>query len=920
MDLLYSKVQNYAWILEHARHLLEDAASQERLEKQMNQRIYNNAFCGIIKHGFAFSRDGDENTGFFKISYDGNEYQCPVGTVKNILRDDYGKLTKPVEEKDKPDAAPSTDTALHDTNESRNPALQQAEQKAAEHTAEIVKAEKPTPEKNNAKKPLQDDSIKPIPKAADNAAKTPEGRNYQDLGSSKKKLTPLPEPVRKAEGQIVVNAAPYQYGDDPDINVRIIKGDYKDDDLAFEYRDKNGAENIWTEGMPYLPGDYEFRVLAKETEKTKSFAVSSIITVEKRLLQIEADAESKEYDGTVNADCGVTLRNVIENDLVNVDCNAEFDSAEPGDRDVTVHINAIVGVDADKYTIGQQSEIHIKRKIFPKPEPARASRDTGYESASYSANLHAMLKERKKQMTSGVIGFSTTPQIPDWDDFELTKPKNKQILDLDIQEISIAESDTEETDIKGDAVMDETAQPSEENTIPEDEEKFSVPEESTAEEPMFEIRTDNASRDAGNLSSEEAEMGSDEMKTEENNNAGPAKDIVISFGTTDKVPEPEAPDNKTIEQKTEAKEQIEETETVTGREEERPQEAMELHAAQPVEDKTEKFESAIKPETQNQDFSVGLFHPKKTDATPQEPAEPAKEQKPKRGMFSFLMERNRKNQPKEEYAESVHDTAAETPGTEDNQMENTGIFQPRKPIEQTTPPEPVVMKDDWSGKTEAQFDAPEPEGRDYTHDGGVLFHQVHKVVLKKKFGSDAIGPYRFVFWPIWIYDKFVGTKLADFLVHVTDPEGNEQVSCTEGNMKELIIKIDGKQFKVFATWNSGVFNSMVRLDGRTDSMFQIDDEVNKEEPEDNFSNTYLDQFRLERKGQPKHFIVPFKNNNRGEKNIPIVGYVEVNRKRYPLERRDGNTLSYRYSGGERIIKGHWEEGTFKFTVEDANRF
>ena len=57
-------------------------------------------------------------------------------------------------------------------------------------------------------------------------------------------------------------------------------------------------------------------------------------------------------------------------------------------------------------------------------------------------------------MTSGVIGFSTTPQIPDWDDFELTKPKNKQILDLDIQETSIAESDTEETDIKGDAVTD----------------------------------------------------------------------------------------------------------------------------------------------------------------------------------------------------------------------------------------------------------------------------------------------------------------------------------------------------------------------------------------------------------------------------------------------------------------------------------
>lgn len=208
----------------------------------------------------------------------------------------------------------------------------------------------------------------------------------------------------------------------------------------------------------------------------------------------------------------------------------------------------------------------------------------------------------------------------------------------------------------------------------------------------------------------------------------------------------------------------------------------------------------------------------------------------------------------------------------------------------------------------------------YNHDGGKIFTHVHQVTLKKQFGNNSVGPYRFIFWPMYIVEMQSKKTWADFLVHVTDQNGNEILLCTDGVYKELIVKVDGRELNVYATWTNGVFESHISPYGKTASIFTIEDEVFKEEPEEAEHDGFLDQFRLERKGQPKHFIVPFKNNNRGELNIPIVGCVELGGKRYPLERREENTLRYRYHGSDKIIRGHWERGVFKFTVDDANRF
>lgn len=231
-----------------------------------------------------------------------------------------------------------------------------------------------------------------------------------------------------------------------------------------------------------------------------------------------------------------------------------------------------------------------------------------------------------------------------------------------------------------------------------------------------------------------------------------------------------------------------------------------------------------------------------------------------------------------------------------------------------------VLKSSVQAKEEYPAAPENVKTESYNHDGGKIFSHIHQVALKKQFGNSSTGPYRFIFWPLRIIEMQSKKTWADFLVHVTDQNGNETLLCTDGVYKELIVKVDGKEFNVYATWTNGVFDSHVSLHGKTASIFTIEEEVYKEEPEDAEHDSFLDQFRLERKGQPKHFIVPFKNNNRGELNIPIVGCVELGGKRYPLERREENTLRYRYNGSDKIIRGHWEKGVFQFSVDDANRF
>lgn len=209
---------------------------------------------------------------------------------------------------------------------------------------------------------------------------------------------------------------------------------------------------------------------------------------------------------------------------------------------------------------------------------------------------------------------------------------------------------------------------------------------------------------------------------------------------------------------------------------------------------------------------------------------------------------------------------------------------------------------------------------DYSQDGGQLFQHIHQVTIKPRFGDAVVSRARFIIWPTRIITMHTGTAFADFLVHVTDASGNEQIFCTDSKIKQLGMTVDGKQYLVYGIWNNSVFESHVVLDGKSGSMFRMEEEVQKQEPDNNFGDSFLDQFRYEHKGQPFHFIVPFLNGNRGELNIPIVGFVSIDGKKYALERCEGNTLQYRTrANAEKIIRGHWEKGTFVFTIDDITK-
>lgn len=223
-------------------------------------------------------------------------------------------------------------------------------------------------------------------------------------------------------------------------------------------------------------------------------------------------------------------------------------------------------------------------------------------------------------------------------------------------------------------------------------------------------------------------------------------------------------------------------------------------------------------------------------------------------------------------------------------------------------------EEESSGTVEAE----RKEGRNYHQDGGVPFMHIHYVALKRRFGDEVIANYCFIFWPTRIVEQYPKKTWGDFLIHVTNMDTMEEtITCTDHKMKELTVEADQKEFSVFCFWNAGVFESHVVLRGKTDSMFRMEEKIDKKEPED-MRDSYLEQFRYEKKGQPKLFVAPFRGNNRGERQIPILGCVEIHDQKFPLERLDKNRIGYRCHGELKIIQGHWEKGSFVFTIEDGD--
>ncbi len=283
------------------------------------------------------------------------------------------------------------------------------------------------------------------------------------------------------------------------------------------------------------------------------------------------------------------------------------------------------------------------------------------------------------------------------------------------------------------------------------------------------------------------------------------------------------------------------------------------------------------------------------------PSETSKVTENKKGLFKLF------RREKEDKHEITLEKEKENLVTSDNHPANTTI----KPISieavAHSIPEPERKQE---GK----------ETYDYSQDSGQLFQHIHQVVVKPRFGEAVVSRARFIIWPTRIISMHTGTVFADFLVHITDSSGNEQILCTDNKVKQLGVTVDGKQYLVYGIWNNSIFESHVVLDGKSASMFRMEEEVQKQEPDNNYGDAFLDQFRYEHKGQPFHFIVPFLNGNRGELNIPIVGFVSIDGKKYTLERCEGNTLQYRTRNNtEKIIRGHWEKGKFVFTVDDATK-
>lgn len=98
LNLLFNAPQNYAWILNYGRRLLEDETKdteKNRTEHQIHTRIYNNAFCGLLRTGYPFEIIPINNQMFLRLMIDNIPFQCPSNTVSNILRQEYDTIVKP---------------------------------------------------------------------------------------------------------------------------------------------------------------------------------------------------------------------------------------------------------------------------------------------------------------------------------------------------------------------------------------------------------------------------------------------------------------------------------------------------------------------------------------------------------------------------------------------------------------------------------------------------------------------------------------------------------------------------------------------------------------------------------------------------------------------------------------------------------
>ena len=800
-ELFYAP-QTYALALECGRKLMANESEEDKLVPvihQMNTRIYNSAFCGILRTGYPFTIEKNENGNptFIKMKIDGMQHACPYTSVSNTLRGEFATV---LESGGYPELAATS------------PKKKQASK------LNETKTEHAT---NTAAQPPTEEETKKI-----NAKTNTEKRDVKNAGVQHTK------PASAAHEIPVSRVIPTFGSVLPDIhaNVPVQKPIPETTTAASKKEAEEKVTNTAKTVVVPTAGPFAETIPSTPLEEKPELDLDAIVAT------MDNSAGGTFASGKVpeNNNASVALSQTEQDaDAHELPVNANLDSNTP-----------------DK-----------SKTVDDLPTPAHAYDVESKQDAAMHENENT--PENKPVTSSKLTMDQNTPD---------TSAQEKDST----SEIRSSELHTEDMPVIQDAS---------EKTVPDGMKSESdVPEEANEDAGM----DDYSAFDAPVLD-DEAESTHQDIKVTQENEM-PDKDTEQSQTVADQSKRADAEDPMPFEPKKNAHpiqhEEIMQNTNDTSSEKSKPKHGFiaSLFGIGSKNAKTEPAENGSLPE----------FQPNTKEKAVVPNAEP-NEQTPMQNMTEAF-------DKKEERAEEAE---TEKTGEEVKDKANHNHTVAEEAPTSASTPEPVQNNT-------------EPAKPDHSQDGGALFQHVHQVTVKPKFGDAVLSQVKFIIWPTRIVEMYPGRTFADLLIYVVDKNGVERSYCTERGQDMITITTsDNKEFNVYGIWDNGHFTSYVTLTGRTESQNRMEETIEKAEPERTDSDAFLDQFRLERKGQPAHFIVPFKDHNCGEQNIPITGYVELRGRKYPLERREGNMLRYRYNANEKVIRGHWENGSFKFGLSDV---
>ena len=794
-ELFYAP-QTYALALECGRKLMANESEKDKLVPvihQLNTRIYNSAFCGILRTGYPFTIEKDENGGptFIKMEIDGVQHACPYTSVSNTLRGEFAAV---LEDGGYPEFA-ATSPKKKQTSKPNETKVEQATNTAVQAPTEDG-TKKAKVEANTEKRDVKSAGIQPT-KPASAAHEIPVSRAIPTFGSV------LPDihanvPVQKSISE-ATTAVPKKEA---------------------EEKVTNTAKTV------VIP-------------TVGPFAETMLSTPQEEKPELDLDAIVATMDnpaGDISESEGV-----LENNSASVVLSQTEQSANAHELPVNANPDGNA------------------------PDKSKAAENLTTPSHTYDAEPKQDNASENTPITSSKLTMNQN--MPDTSTQEKDGASESHSPELHTEDMSVIQDASEKTAPDG-IVKSESDVPEEAN------EDIGMDDYSAFDTPVLDEEAESVHEDI-NVTQE------NEMPDKDTEQSQAVTDQSMCADTEDPIPfEPKKNAHPVLHEETTQNANdasLEKTKSKHGL-------IASLFGIGSKNAKTEPAEKEALPE----------FQPNTKEKAVTSIAEPH-EQTPKQNMTETF-------DKKEEMAEETEtEKTVEEVKAEASQNHTAAEEKPAS----------ASMSEPTQNHTE-------PAKTDHSQDGGVLFQHIHQVTVKPKFGDAILSQVKFIIWPTRIVEMYPGRTFADLLIYVVDKNGVERSYCTERGQDMITITTsDNKEFNVYGIWDNGHFASYVTLTGKTESQNRMEETVEKTEPERTDSDAFLDQFRLERKGQPAHFIVPFKDHNCGEQNIPITGYVELRGRKYPLERREGNMLRYRYNANEKVIRGHWEDGKWKFQLQDV---